>query len=120
MIRLYFLLLALLSLLDACGPSPLRAQNNFVVVVANLSGSPEEITIKSALEGVYMTSLKQLVPPKGEAVWVLSRARPDFVEIDSLAAKTAWGTPDWRPGTVLKISYPSASTTYQEWPRAPE
>jgi hypothetical protein len=115
MIRLWLVLAAMLSILDACGPSP-DTRSNFFVVVRNNSTAPDEITIRTALGGVYLTSLKQTVMPGSEAVWVLAKERPDLVEIESTAVTTAWGPPDWRGHSGWVIQYPRGTAEGQDWP----
>jgi hypothetical protein len=109
------------AILVACGPHSLAARPyNFVVIVQNKTAYPDDVTIRSALGGVYLTSAKQLVPANGQAVWVLGTVQPDLVEIDSLALTTGYGPPDWRPGTCLVVSYPDGFTRWQAWPSRPE
>jgi hypothetical protein len=109
--RLWLVLAAMLSLLDACGPSrPTLERPHFVCVVHNLTTSPESMTVRWALGGVYVGEAKRSIPAGSDGVVVMGELPPDLVELDSLALTTAWGPPDYRAGLVFHVSYPNGIT----------
>jgi len=97
------LLVGLLALLVACGPTVGPPKQHFVAVVENTTSSAEDMTLRWALGGVYVGTTSRTIQPMSSVVVVMGEAAPDLLEISSTSLNTAWGPPDFSGGPVMHI-----------------
>lgn len=99
-------IIAVATLLQACGPIKQPPARHFVVVIHNKTTSNEKFRVRVALNGVYYYDSELLCIPFGDVIFVTGNVEPELVEVYTVAWQTAWQTPDYAGHQVLHIYYP--------------
>lgn len=104
------LVLAFLLLAGACGPVTSPSQPHFVVVVHNTSTYPEVMDVIWWTGSSVVGREQAIAPALSDAIFDMGTAQPDGFQLETTAWTLAWGSPDYRGGTVFEITYPSAAS----------